>query len=487
MAHARSLGLARVSTATTGTGTMTLGAAVSGFQTFANAGAVDGGVYFYAIKDGTASELGYGTYTASGTTLSRTVLQSTNSDNPINLSGTAEVFSTISHTSFETAVNAQTGTTYTVLVTDFGKLVTHSNGSSIAVTLPQATGLFNSGWYYYTRNLGAGTVTITPTTSTIDGAATLVLASGASAIIFSDGTNYQTVLVPIASETVPGLVERATDTEAAAGSDTTRYITSAQLMESRVDVASATTTDIGAAASNFVRITGTTTITSLGTAAAGVWRDVTFAGALTLTHNATSLLIPGGANVTTAANDRMRCRSLGSGNWIVLDYTRDSGVPLAGTVTLGSPVASTSGTAIDFTSLPANLKRVTVLFNGVSTNGTSAVIIRLGSGSFTSSGYLSSSSIIQASVATVNSTTGFQLYFGGNDVAAATRSGSVILTHYSGNVWMAHGVVGLSDTNSTTVLGGLIALGGVLDRVRVTTVGGTDTFDAGGINIAYEA
>jgi hypothetical protein len=200
MAHARSLGLARVSTSTTGTGTVTLGAAVSGFQTFANAGAVDGGVYFYAIKDGTASELGYGTYTASGTTLSRTVLQSTNSDNPINLSGTGvEVFSTIAHTSFEPSVNAQTGTSYTVLVSDFGKLVTHSNASAIAVTLPQATGLFGSGWYYCTRNLGAGTVTITPTTSTIDGAATLTLTAGSSAVIFSDGTNYQTVAFRLAT------------------------------------------------------------------------------------------------------------------------------------------------------------------------------------------------------------------------------------------------------------------------------------------------
>lgn len=236
MAHARSLGLARVSTATTGTGTMTLGAAVSGFQTFANAGAVDGGVYFYAIKDGTASELGYGTYTASGPTLTRTVLQSTNSDNAINLSGTAEVFSTISHTSFEPAVNPQTGTTYTVLVTDFGKLVTHSNGSAIAVTLPQATGLFNSGWYYYTRNLGAGTVTITPTTSTIDGAATLVLASGGSAVIFSDGTNYQTIRMAVASETAPGLVELATTAEAKAGTDTTRAVTPAGLLSASTGI-----------------------------------------------------------------------------------------------------------------------------------------------------------------------------------------------------------------------------------------------------------
>jgi hypothetical protein len=87
-------------------------------------------------------------------------------------------------------VNAQTGTSYTVLATDFRKLVTHTNGASIAVTLPQASATFPAGWFYFTQNRGAGAVTITPTTSTIDGAATLVLNQNEGALIVSDGTNY---------------------------------------------------------------------------------------------------------------------------------------------------------------------------------------------------------------------------------------------------------------------------------------------------------
>lgn len=89
-------------------------------------------------------------------------------------------------------VNTQTGTTYTFLITDRGKLVTFSNGSSVAVTLPQATsaGSFLSGWHTKAVNLGAGTVTITPTTSTVNGAATITLAQNEGADIFSDGTNY---------------------------------------------------------------------------------------------------------------------------------------------------------------------------------------------------------------------------------------------------------------------------------------------------------
>jgi len=87
-----------------------------------------------------------------------------------------------------------------------------------------------------------------------------------------------------------------------------------------VDVASATTTDIGAAASRNVRITGTTTITGLGTVAAGTMRFVRFADALTLTHNATSLIMPGTVSRKTVAGDSMIAVSLGSGNWKVLTF-----------------------------------------------------------------------------------------------------------------------------------------------------------------------
>lgn len=86
--------LARMTTATVGTGTITLGAAASGFLTFAQAGIADGDTITYAIKDGTSSEIGRGVYTASGTTLTRNPLKSTNSDAAISLSGSAEVFIT---------------------------------------------------------------------------------------------------------------------------------------------------------------------------------------------------------------------------------------------------------------------------------------------------------------------------------------------------------------------------------------------------------
>lgn len=112
--------------------------------------------------------------------------------------------------------------------------------------------------------------------------------------------------------------------------------------ESKGDnLASAGTVDLSTATGPFVHITGTTTITALGTMQAGAERVVVFDGALTLTHNGTSLILPTGANITTAAGDSATFRSEGGGNWRCVDYTRADGTPLAG----GSGGGDVSGPA----------------------------------------------------------------------------------------------------------------------------------------------
>lgn len=149
-------------------------------------------------------------------------------------------------------------------------------------------------------------------------------------------------------------------------------------------------------------------------------------------------------------------------------------------ITSGTAVASTSGTSIDFTSLPAWVKRITVMFSGVSTNGSSVVQIQVGAGSVTTSGYISS---WQSGTTAYTQTSGF----GAQHIASAAdaRIGSFVLTNITGNTWVSTAV--LSSGGASMGLGsGSIALGGTLDRVRITTVNGTDTFDAGSINIMYE-
>jgi hypothetical protein len=94
---------------------------------------------------------------------------------------------------WEQYVNAQTGTSYTYVTADITKLVTHSNAAAIAGTLPQCGSAgFPARSQFDVMNTGAGTLTITPTTSTIDGVSTLVLTTGSGAHVVCDGTNYNT-------------------------------------------------------------------------------------------------------------------------------------------------------------------------------------------------------------------------------------------------------------------------------------------------------
>jgi hypothetical protein len=154
-------------------------------------------------------------------------------------------------------------------------------------------------------------------------------------------------------------------------------------------------------------------------------------------------------------------------------------------LTSGTAVASTSGTSIDFTGIPSWVKRVTVMFSGVSTNGTSNQQIQIGAGSVDVSGYTGACGYSNASATSVSSfTAGFGIV---NSWAAANNySGAIILTNISSNTWCASGTVALGNTTNVFYTAGTKTLSGTLDRVRITTANGTDTFDAGSINILYE-
>lgn len=151
----------------------------------------------------------------------------------------------------------------------------------------------------------------------------------------------------------------------------------------------------------------------------------------------------------------------------------------------GTSQASTSGTSIDFTGIPSWVKRITVMFSNVSTNGTSLVQIQVGSGSFSTSSYSSGGSTFTTGVTT--STSGTGILVGNGSSASNQRCGTIVLTLLASNGWTAAGAGSFSDGTGTWVTGGITpSLSGALDRVRITTVNGTDTFDAGSINILYE-
>ena len=144
---------------------------------------------------------------------------------------------------------------------------------------------------------------------------------------------------------------------------------------------------------------------------------------------------------------------------------------------------SATGTSVDFTGIPSWVKRITVMLSGVSTSGTSPVQVQIGAGSVTASGYVGSITYSGGSNVTTSYSTGFIVH---SNIAAVTVAfASVVISTIGSNIWVQNGTCG-SNGNATAVGSGGLTLAGTLDRLRITTVNGTDTFDAGTINIIYE-
>ena len=144
---------------------------------------------------------------------------------------------------------------------------------------------------------------------------------------------------------------------------------------------------------------------------------------------------------------------------------------------------STSGTSIDFTGIPSWAKKITVMFSGVSTIGTSHKLIQLGSGSVQTTGYSACGGYLIGTVGATSSDVGFLIW----TVAPSGSSfGQLTFSHMGSNLWVCSGSLYANDAQYLLFTSGAIPLSGVLDRLRITTVNGTDTFDAGQINVLYE-
>ena len=187
--------------------------------------------------------------------------------------------------------------------------------------------------------------------------------------------------------------------------------------------------------------------------------------------------------MSTLSTTNLKNPSSGSNNVVLnADGTTTVAAP-SNIIKSGTAVASTSGTSIDFTSIPSWVKRVTVMFNGVSTSGTSSYLVQIGAGSVTTSGYVGQSNAMGAVFTAMSS--GFMVF--NNVIAANTHQGIVTLALVGSNTWVESSIIApQTNANYMGASAGTITLSGTLDRVRITTVNGTDTFDAGSVNILYE-
>jgi hypothetical protein len=157
-----------------------------------------------------------------------------------------------------------------------------------------------------------------------------------------------------------------------------------------------------------------------------------------------------------------------------------------GALVSGTAQASTSGTSIDFTSIPSWVKRITVMLNGVSTNGTSNLRFQIGTGgSPTTSGYAGSNQW-QSGASGIAASNSSGIDFNINASSSTIFVGSIVCTLITGNTWVITGQLSYESSAASQWSSGKVALSGVLNMVRITTANGTDTFDAGSINILYE-
>jgi hypothetical protein len=369
---------------------------------------------------------------------------------------------------------------------------------------------------YRILNNTSGAFTITCKTA----AGTGVVVAAGSSDIFCDGTNITTTSISsaqITSKIQPILATVATNALTITLNPTTLDFRSTTLGSgavSTVSLASAATlvvptlATLGTISAQQSRL-AVLAINNAGTIEAAV---VNIAGGRDLSETGliSTTAISGSATAnnviySTTARTSVAYRVVGyvestqatAGTWATAPSTvqGQGGLVVPGSlIKSGTAVASTSGTSIDFTSIPAWVKRVTINFQGVSTNGTAEPLIKIGtSGGIQSSGYLGASCFLAGgsmgsrpySTAPASST-GYAFF---NDVTAASlRNGVVTLTllDSSNGTWALNGMLGDSQSNFMCISAGSKTLSGVLDRVRITTTNGTDTFDAGSVNIFFE-
>lgn len=252
------------------------------------------------------------------------------------------VVASSSYSAPDTTINVTTDSgNLTASLTSVALGILTPTNISIPAYSPTFTNITGSGNLQIAGTSSLSGAAVCKTTLNVEGATTL---SGVAVLKGATTLESTATISGAAVFKTTATVEGASTFSGAAVFSTTLKLDTANLNRKGTDIASATTTDLATATGDFVDITGTTTITGLGTLTAGVERKVRFTGALTLTHNATSLILPSAANITTAANDTATFLSLGSGNWLCLNYKRADGTAIVGGAAAGQVIQVVSAT-----------------------------------------------------------------------------------------------------------------------------------------------
>lgn len=378
------------------------------------------------------------------------------------------------------------------------------SGDALLLTTVPTVGAYATNQRYLVRAPGGNTVN-NPTLNvsglgvrTIVGPGGAVLAipsyqTGDMLLLAYDGTNFRLVSAPIPA-VLPGA---ATVTEVLTGTDGQKTVTSdalAGLWQRGTDIASSATLTLPTTGGGTFNVTGTTTVTGISAAQGGRCVKLRFDGSLTLTHNATTFILPGGGNIQTAAGDcaefvNEAVTDVSGSSWRCVSYVAGSVAPRElQPLTLGTVQATTSGTSKDFT-IPSWARRVRMVLNNVSLSGSALIRFRLGtSGGVVTTGYTSTGSTIGNGAATVNGpTSGFDIYNNGPSTGWFYH-GSVdfTLVELATNTWVVSGVLAGTGGTATFTLGGSISLASALTTLRITSSNGTDTFDSGSVNVIYD-
>ena len=237
---------------------------------------------------------------------------------------------------------------------------------------------------------------------------------------------------------------------------------------------------------NYFDVTGANTITSIDTVGIGVVLKFHFDAALTLTHHATDLILPGGVNILTSAGDEAEFIEFASGDWRMLNYQYGDKETTGLTMGTNQTASAGDATFADFTGIPSWARRITIMLDFIGTDGTEQLMLQLGdAGGLETSGYDGGVSNDSGASSLKNGTS---FYLNAATVGTESTYGVVTLTSKlpSSNTWAMHAILKIDGTTIGSQAAGVKSLTQPLTQFRISTDGTPDDFDSGTINIMYE-